>query len=379
MGAVKIASQFLGLNAQQGGTTTFQDNAAANWIAFQVVPDATRTLNTVRAFLSAKAGTLIAADITCEIQSDTSFFPSGSTVTGGTAQPCDAGPASGWNGWSGFTCSLTANTVYWAVFKNANATPASNNVTFRYCQTLLGVPAIGHNRWGSVVATSTNSGGAWTRAGNISTGPRFGFGDGTYIGFPLSNSTVASAAIFGSTEIGVKFPLPSNIKANVRGIYATMNSDVGTPTGNLRFRLYTGSSGAPTLAGTTATIPNAFHPVGASNATYYAFFASNVVLDTTNGAAVTVRITASDDAADSSGNAYTLSEHTIDTDANSLALLPFGGSYQKTITTDGTNFTETNSLLYSMGLILDSDGEFAAPAAGGGLLLNSGMQGGLRG
>jgi hypothetical protein len=93
-----------------------------------------------------------------------------------------------------------------------------------------------------------------------------------------------------------------------------------------------------------------------------AYFTSTQTLQPGTVTRVTLGETTQSDA---SGNRWNLQEITWDTDANSLALLPFEGSCVKTYF-DGSTWTDTAGSLFGFALLPDTAGEFGAGAGGGG-------------
>ena len=343
----------MGYPAFGPGATTTQLNAAATWLAFGFIPRISKTINKVRVFVSAVAGTLAATDLTCDVYSDTPGQPNaslGSTSNIGGTAPTGAG----WIEFQGLSVALTSGTQYWLVFKNVNAVPGTNNATYRYVTSgidlVFAAKATSLKAAGACVDTTTNSGSAWTAANNLVAGFRIGYSDSSYEGLAISNVAAGTDNIFGSNEVGVKFTSPANAILNVQGIAFTAES-VGTPTGNLRFRLYNNTTLLATTDNLVCSIPTA--TLGDWCASY---FSSDQVIQP----GTTLRATMSDSAADSSSNCFKSgNEVTVDTDANSLALLPFQGTLQKT-TFNGTTWTDTNSSIMPFALILDSAGEFAS-------------------
>lgn len=377
LGIQSRMGQFVGIapGGSQEAQVTTALNAAANWLAYSIVPSAGGTLNAIRSFLSAKSGTPAAADITAEIQTDSAGLPSGSNVGGGTAQPCTATPASNaWNAWSGFTCSLTAGTMYHVVFKNINGTPASNNVTFRYLNYPVAYPSAAGNvtqsgqasyEWHA--ATTTNSGGAWTFNSSTEPALRLDWSGGTYEGFPVGTLSQASATVAQSgTEPGVKFTLPgpSSLLYNVAGLGLVVAKS-GTPTGVPNLNLYVGASSTtaiPTVAGTTA--------ISLTVALNWLPLAFSTRQQIPGGSVV--RVTVANSAADTGSNGYVLGNGLLmDTDSNSLPLAPLQGTMQLTVLSGGA-WTDTAGTVPYGALLLDTTGEFSA--SGGG---NVGEEGGL--
>lgn len=353
--------QYLGfVPASVNGPTaqTLALSAAATWLAYGFTPSVSKTITGVRAFVSAVGGTLANTDLSCDVYSDTAGVPNaslGSTTTLTAAAPTGAA----WLEWSGLSIALTAGTQYWNVIKNLNGVPATNFPTFRWLNQGIPSPLAMTNtsNWGWNKKHSVNSGGAWATAAQAVAGYRVGYSDGSYDGLPASNSASGTDLAFGSTEAGVKFTSPLNGVLNVSGL-AFLTNKTASPTGNLRFRLYNNTS---LLATTAGVIP-------AANVTatgwYYGYFSSTQVIQP----GTVLRASISDDAADSSSACYRSgSEYTVDTDVNSLALMPFGGTLQRSGLSGGT-WTDTSANILPFALLLDSTGEFGVGGGGNAFL-----------
>jgi hypothetical protein len=344
------------LNANGASSaSTFQLSTAANWLAFSYVAPASKTINALRFFCSAVAGTL--TQIEADVFSDNAgvgpnaSLASSTTVTGGVPT------VAGWVEFTGFTLAVTAGTQYWFVLKNNTATPATNNLTYRYGTTGVWAGSYGFSpaTWGSNgTRTTTNSGTAWSASSTWGTfGYRVAYSDGTYDGLPVSNMGTLAAAnsAFGKQGVGVKLVLPAGPIYNIRGVQLALTK-TGTP-GNLLLKLYNGA----TLVD-TATVP-----VGnvAGNRTYTGVFGATHPI----GGGATVRIVACDaTTSDTSSNNYSLQNYNIDSDSNSTPLIPFDGTGALTTTTDYTQstptFTDDQTQLAPFALIMDTTGEFAA-------------------
>ncbi len=344
------------------GTGTTQAAAtvqlnASTWMAMGFVPDRDRTLSTARVYVSAVAGTLGASDIVCDLYANggTNGVPSAS-ATESARTPTATINGAGWYTFTGFSTALTAGQTYWLVFRNVNGTPASNNCTFRQVTGLGGDPTLGspaaqtRNAWGRTV--STNSGGTW---GSISghTGLRVGYADGTFDGYPLHNIAIAAVGdgVYAARESGVRFTAPPGANLSVVGAALLLANRTGTPTGQPRFGLWTGD--APVLRGYTAPMPSA---VTASMGSRWAalYFDAPIVVR----AGETVRLTLAETSnADASTNRYNNTEFSADTDADSLPLLPWNGTCQKTYF-DGSTWTDSalGTSLFPHALLLADDG-----------------------
>jgi hypothetical protein len=339
---------------------TIQLNAAANWFALSLVPDQARTLSAVRAFVSAFAGTVNAGNITCDLydSAGTGGVP-GSAIESGKTTGAIA--AAGWYDWTGFTTALTANQQYWLVWKNVNGTPASNNVTFRWLTgnvaSFLGGSSNNRQAWGQ--ATSTTSGVSWSNNPGRYAG-RIAYADGSYDGIPTSNVTSAGSGdgVYAARESGMKFTSPANGVLKVAGLAMLVAAKTGSPTGSPRLGLWTGTT--PSLVAYTNSLP----ATAISGVQWvYSYFASTQTLQPGTVCRVTLGETAQSDAV---GNRWNNQEITWDSDANSLALLPFGGTCRKTYFDGSSTWTDTAGSLFGFALLPDTAGEFGSGGGTGG-------------
>jgi hypothetical protein len=168
----------MGLNMTAGTQIICTTNAAANYCGALWTTDTAKTLNAVRLFMSSATGTVAIGQLQLDIYASAAGAPTGSSLA--TAASTVAGSAA-WQVWSGLSLSLSANTGYWFVVRNLNATPASNFVTIRAFQHLLG--SLGGGRiLTSSLASSTNSGSSWTSNANATPVIRLDFSDSTSAG-----------------------------------------------------------------------------------------------------------------------------------------------------------------------------------------------------
>jgi hypothetical protein len=353
-------AQALGLLSQAPpATSTLALSAAATWLAYGFVPEAAKTLSAVRAYLSAVNGSPATTDITCALYSDSSGAPNASLESHSiTSVPAAGG---GWGDWAGFTTALTAGTQYWLVFANGNASPATNFPTYRWLNNVL--PAIygSGSKYGWFKQHSTNSGGAWGTTVAPAGGWRLAYADGTYDGSPFSTSGSSADQVYAARESGVKFTTPPNAVVNVRGLAFGLASNNGSPTGGVWFRLYNGT----TLLATTNTIASG--NVNAQGWYESCFSAAQVIQPGT-----VLRATFGDaGGGDSSSNYYRGTELTIDSDAHSLALMPFEGTAQKTYL--NSTWTDTTTGIFPFALLLDVTGEFGASGGLGGGAMTGGF------
>lgn len=355
-------AQSLGWFPTYTGMTTSAVNAAATWLAFSFVPDGARQLSSIRAYVSAVTGTLGGSDITCDLyDSGGSNGAPGSAIESGKV-PTATINAAGFYDFNGFSAVLLPNQEYWAVFKNVNGDLASNFATFR-------MNSNGHpvtfgtnvNRQGWFKATTTNSGVAWSTGGPVA-GIRVDYSDGTCDGYALANATTAGSGdgVYSTREAGVKFTSPA-VGLLVAGIAMQVTSKTGSPTGSPRFGMWVGE--APVNLGYTRNLRTT-----TITATQWAtsYFANSILVPASSVLRVTLGESTQSDAVTDRWNMF---EHTWDTDANSLGILPFDGTLQKTYY-DGSAWSDTAGRLYGFGLLLDSSSTggtgFVSSGSGGG-------------
>lgn len=365
------------------GSSTLALNTAGTFLAFGFMAEQAKTVNSVRVNLSAIAGSLIASDLTCEIQSDSgSNAPSNATIAGGSAQPANASPVAGFIQFDGFIATLTAGTQYWLVLKNANGTPGTNTPTYRWFTSVysgFAVPTLiansgtvgGLGTYALTKLQTTNSGTSWGTSASQVAGWTILYSDGTYDGFPISanSPTVTDAKVFNtgaaSNEAGIKFTW-MNSAANLKAVWVNAANSAGV--GPFKVRVYEGSStSACTLKAESETFAAAQLQTNLGTG-IVAHFSSPVVLNPNQ----TYRVVLADASSTGSSAKYcTPTELTVDSSCPA-ALMPFDDTLVKTTTTNGasaignspgTAFTDAAiGQLPTMACFLDTNGEFAAQA-----------------
>lgn len=348
------------LNFSSSGSTTTL-NSAGTWIACGFTVPEALTLNNARMCFGVKTGTIVAADVTASLYSTTAT--SGSTIFKPNAlldgpRNCDSAPtAVGFYSFSGFTYALSANTLYWIVIKNVHATPASNYPRVMY-NTIKG-----HNyNYAAGNSTiydqlTTDSGTTWTNSGRHQS-LRVGFSNGDYYGCLFGSASFSTTAggygVYSTREEGMKFTTPANVALNVRGVGIAAGGFSGTPTGEPRIRLYTGST--PTLIATA----NCFRKPSGQYYPQVEWFDDVYTIDPETVVRITLGETTQ---SDTSSNYYRTNLIPLDTDSNSVGLLPYGAcaTYY-----NGTSWSDSSSNLIPAWLILDDQGEFTASGGGGG-------------
>ncbi len=335
-------------------SSTLQLGAAATWLGMSFVPSESKTVSKVSLYCTAVGGTLGASDLECHIFSDSGAgVPNSSLSSTATVTATPTGAA--WVEWTGLSQAVTMGTQYWAVFKNVTASPGTNRPTYGFgaATTIPAAPNGGNTTFGWGKKHSTDSGGAWASGFAAVFGLRIEYSDGSFDGMPASAGAVGAVGtrVYSTRESGVKFVTPSNGRLNVRALTLAVSKS-GTPTGNLRLRLYNNT----TLVATTSEVAPGLITTTLSYYTLY-FSATQLIEPGTTLRVVLAESTQSD----ASGNGYNTTEYTIENSASSRALLPF--TAQRTYY-DGSSWSDTDTVLVPWGLVLETDTEFAASAGG---------------
>jgi hypothetical protein len=356
------------------GMTSSALNAANTQIAFsfRVPPNATQNMKEFRINLASITGSMVAADLTASLvasnNSTTTAIPNSGTVI--ESVNCDATPAAGWNTWTfAGTSAMVAGSNYWIILKNLNATPASNFPTVNYTKGQTAMPShIGGMGCSSWTAAVTTDGSTWTTQLVGIGGYRIKFVDGSsnvlYDGMPISAITIDTTnTVFNTREVGLQFTLayPSNLTLNIKQLGINFGATVGTPTGDVRLRLYTGAVGSMVLQGTTVICSKN----DVTEGYLYANFTTPVSIPGNSTVTVAIGETAN---ADTSTNAWRIEGATWDPDSNSLPLMPYAGTLQQ-VYFDGSSWAAApaGTQVGAATLIFDSvGGEFTLPAGGGG-------------
>ena len=344
----------LGWLQDNGSSGTRTLNSAAKWAALAFIAPATTTLSKARIYINSKTGTLGANDLTCELQVDSSGVPSGTALQ--TSNTTTSSPSAGsFLEFTSFTYSLTKGIRYWLVFKNVNGTPASNYVSINqrggaaYDQFLHGQ---GNGQWSTAGASTSNSGTNWSLLTGGEDGMyRLEFGDGTYLGLGITSNpdTTSSTGVYGSNETGAKFTTPDGATLRIAGVSMNFSQD-GSPSANPVVKIYNNT----TLLATTLSMPK--ENTGGL-ATYRFYFPLSTILEVEPETVLRV-VLAEESNSDSSSDRYDLWYYSVENDATTLSLKPFGGTLQMT-RWDGASWTDTSTALVPFGLVLDPSQPFA--------------------
>ena len=331
---------------------TFALNSAPYRIAYSFMVPVTKTLSKVRAYVTAVNGTLGATNLVCEIYSDdiASNRPNASLASVNTVTATPTGAA--WVEFTGFTQALTAGTRYWIVLSNANGTPATNYPTYLLHTTDSTAPlfinGFSNSSWFNHDTTLDITDPAlWGRRSVNSIGPRLEFNDSTFYGYPYDNTDTSGATeqTGNNIEVGAYF-VNGNANLNIIGLAFFMNQAVAGTETNVVMNLYDNIT-------LLATTEGRVHIAGETG-WYSQFFSSVQII----APSTTVRMTIVNNIRTGTGN-YRLHYKTIQNDANSKALMPFNGTFQKTRSINGgSSFTETDTQIPACALILNGANEF---------------------
>jgi len=352
-------AQGIGLAPAALSTSTFALSTANNYIALGVLPSDGKTLSKVKVYGAAVSGTLAGGDLRLDVfSSTTAGVPnvSLSSTTTVTATPTGAG----WVEFTGLSQALTANTQYWLVVRNLNASPASNNLTIQTgAANTAPTPGNGSGTGiGWHRRTTTDAGGTWT-SGPIASpaGWRVEYSDGTFDGLPVSafGGIGTTFGIYGTRKFGVRLTSPTNAGLKVRGVTMLLLR-TGTPQ-PLAYELLNGT----TSLGASGTVDLGATILSTSSGAYVpAFFAAPVTVP----AGTDLRVVATAPGGGGStancarGGGYTA----VENNANSKALMPYGA---RQTYYDGSTWAEDDTVVPFFALLLDTDGEFASTGGGG--------------
>lgn len=352
------------LQSHSSSSTAVELGNANTYAGWSLTPPASKTISELRFYVDYKAGTPVNGDARFDIWSHASDAPSASLSN--TTTNSGAITGAGWYSATGLSQAVTGSTPYWAILRNVNGTPGTNlwaiRMFYHIPSMACNYDATGYGDYS--FKRSTDAGTSWNNSQRSCAGGfRIKFTDNTYYGVPIQqivrpNDAVAGDRVYAAREVGNKFTTPANASLKAKGIVCTVNK-TSTPTGNLRYRLYTGT----TLTATTdAVAPGA---LGSARPIPLYFSSTQTLTANTSYRAVIAEETNSD----ASTVGYNTHKVTWDSDANSLPLKPFNGTLSGTICTSscsGGSWTDDANSFYSCALLLDTAGEFASSGSGEG-------------
>lgn len=381
-GPGNIPIGYLPTTLNTDGTRTFNLAAGARWEAFSFILSETKTLNTIKWFMSANTGAA-SGDFRFDIYSDNSDVPNvslaNSVVTTGTP---------GTNAWltnTGYSLSLTAGTRYWVVEQNVNVSPTTVYWSTITSKNILPPSFTQGNDTGSSVfgfVESITSGAAWANDAGGGVFPLvLGFSDGTFFGFPVGLKKRAldagtTYAVYSGRKHGMLITTPADAKLRVKCLTFQIGKN-GTPTGNLQYEIWTGTS-TPTLVDTTSITPAAnVDSTGGGNFPLCFPTARELSANTTYRFVV-AESTQSDASTDRLKSTYYTN---VDSAASSQALKFWGASAASTYCTGtctAANWTENTTEMVPFLMTLDAGDEFGTQSAGGGIKNLNSVSGGAQ-
>jgi hypothetical protein len=356
-----VVAQVLGFIPTGGptpGTPTISLTTNTTFIGYSFIAPAATSLSTTRCFSAGAIGGT-GGTIGCTLQTDNNGAPSGTvidTLSVGTVANNSYITATGVT-----NPTLTLGTKYWCVWSNSDAAPATNFIRAMFMNNTVAFSVSGDD------AATTTNGTTWTQK-NCGGGARFDFADGSNLGFPVTvqGALPLAQGVYQANEAGIQFTTPANGKLVVRGL-SMFITRAGTPTGNPFFKLYDSSHN---LLGSTFAISN-----GDAFTNTVQWYHRNFDPSTISGGASTITLQpstqytvtmAESTQSDTSANRFSNYAYTWDSDATSLAMIPWsmrGDFFQ------GGSWSQTTGLLPVFALLLQSGGEFAGGGGSSGFFI----------
>lgn len=352
-------------NAPANGASPHTHNASAPWSAYSFLAEHS-DLNEVSFYVNQVNGSLPAGDVSLGIHADNNGNPGaliGTAVTNGASIAVGKVTFTGLSG-----LGLSVGTQYWAVLKNLDAAPGTNN--FRVVipaggtveSALSGSSATTTVAYGWHKRASADSGATWTHSTVLSGGHGVLYGYNTggtpiYWGSLLiAINTTSAYPIYAARELGVKFTTPAEGKLVMEGCAFFHGGKNNSPTGNLRARLYNGTT---LVATSTNAIPNGNMN---TSAFWMPFYFAQVELAPSTTYRIVVGETTN---ADTSANYFYGYQYQFVVDTNVQAQFPFNGSCCLTYF-DGTSWADSADRLMPFSLNLRNEQAYKNSSGGGG-------------
>ena len=339
----------------QNSTFTDNLNATGTWLAFKFNISRSCTLRKIKFCTATTHGTIGANDIEVHIFSDAGSAP-GTSLANVNSFTGGAISGSGWKEAVGFNFGITPGD-YWVVIKNVNATPATNYIgVYAFYNNIGQQMYLGQTKYhGSAYQTTTNSGSTWsTGSDGAFASIRLEFNEG-FKGFPIYSGITTN--VYNNIEAGSFFNIPANICPNIASI-SMMGVCQGSPAGNLAYKIY--DKVTNTLIGTTQSLPYPNMLSGGTNYPVNLGFSTPIAL--TAGQAIRVVATNTNTTTDNSSNCYKIGGYQMDSDINSLNLIPLRMS-QCVSSNGGSTWDDTQTVKFTtLMLNIDTSTPFAVPA-----------------
>ncbi len=358
---------FIGNTAPAWTTASGATNSANARVSFMFTPNGSKTISKVRAYMNSLSGTLAAADLQLDIYASSDGKPTGASLAtaAGTVTPA----ANTWQEWTGLSLAMTVDVPYHLVIRNLNATPASNNASFR------GLQYVNHLTGGggtvtTAFLTSTDA-TTYSVTANVIPAFRVEYSDGSFQGFVYSNGVTAVSSnyrVYGTRSWGGRFTTPANVSPKVSHCAFQQVRGTGTPTG-VRCRIYQLNTGANTATsvGVSVDYPAATYNMSGGSGIMMLRFASPVTL---SPATEYIMALESTNTGDSSSNYTTGMTFTVESTAGSLGLTAFNGTLRNVhcagTCTTWSNWTQTDTDQPGMAIRLAANDAFAASGGSAG-------------
>jgi hypothetical protein len=332
-----------------GVTVTSLASTNSNYYGMSFISPFTDTLEEARVYIDTTNGTTTdILGIRVYEQTSGSGLASAMTLLSSTTK-AGALTANSWHDVTGIATSFTKNRRYAVMIRNLAGTPASNWFQLR-TPTVNVCDSRNYRLTGGMCGWATFNSGS-TFSATYLTAMRLKFTTAGYWGLPWKETTGSSSyGVYSSREVGQYFVAPGTFNAigvRIHGITRT-----GTPTGLPRLKYYTGD-GTKTLV---ETISNCHFGLAPGALVGY-FSAPREIAAGTLCNIVLGEETQSD----TSSNHYGVNYYVVDTDSNSLPLIPFS---QKMVYYNGSSWADVSGQHVAVGFLLENGDEY--PAGGGG-------------
>jgi hypothetical protein len=343
-------------------------NAAAKWLAFSFIAGASKQVSKIHWRINGITGSLAAGEVSCTLYDATGTLAvPGSIIearTTTTPSPLTASSTVA-RTWTGFTATstLVQGTKYWAVFKNLNASPASNFPQFSVSgggTGLVGEGGVAQLLFdGNSIIQSVDSGANWTVvSNNCIANFVIEYSDGTLEGLYVNNINFfggtgsGGGRIWGTQKVGFRFTMP-NIRYNLRSVMFGMRR-VGTMAGGAIVEVTNINTGS--IVGTSIAKSNV-DIVSTAGMTPIFLFETPVTLEP--GTPYRITVTPTENTGDGSTNYYQLRCHELENITGNAGSIPYSASMNAT-TYNGTTWadgTQLHTIIHYLGG--DVDNEFA--------------------
>jgi hypothetical protein len=334
-------------------------------VAYSFIPSISDTITDIFTYVTAKSGTLGANDCVLELANNSSSgFPNLSSLLGTYSTLAAPIAATTMIQFTNINAAVSAYSRYWCSFKNANASPGTNDFRLGQADGQTYFAGGGDNQCGFAMTNSINAGSTWlTGSGGALPALIIKYQSGVYEGFGMTGIAQNSTdAVYSQRELGNAFVWTDDMAANVRQVSFRFFLS-GSPTGSARARIYHNPTTSPVLLATSVTQYPLAHVSTSVTDPYMPFwFSSTVAFEPGEEYGVVLSETTQ---SDTSSHHFRMHEYIIHSGTPAQSCKPFNGTMKEIYTTNGgSSFSVNNNSIYPMGLIMDEDTPFSNPGTG---------------